>query len=291
MTTKHSGHLMPIFLLIIAIISTQTGASIVKQLFPLVGSQGAIALRFTLSAIILCIIFKPWRMRFERKAWLPIGLYGLSLGFMGFLFYFSIARIPLGIAVGLEFAGPLTLALFASRRPVDFIWVVLAIVGILLLIPFDQSTEHLDIIGVLYALGAGVCWAIYIIVGQKVGTSHGARTVALGTLVATIVFLPIGIEHAGAQLFSPSILMTALLVAILSTALPFTLELIALARLPMRTFGTLMSLDPAFAALSGLILLSEQLTLIQWVALFAICISSIGATLTIERPTPKTEHT
>lgn len=187
-------------------------------------------------------------------------VYGIALGGMNLLFYLSVRTVPLGIAVALEFTGPLLVAILSSRRLLDFLWIGLAVFGIWLLLPLGNSAEPLDLVGAAYALGAGVCWALYILFGQRAGADHGAQGAALGVLVAAILVVPIGVAHAGADLLDPALIPLALGVAVLSTALPYTLEMVALTRLPARTFGTLMSIEPAFGALSGLLFLGERLT-------------------------------
>jgi len=274
---------MPVLVILIAMLSIQSGASLAKSLFPLIGAPGVTALRLALGTLILIIIFKPWRLRFTRQQRKPLLLYGLSLGAMNYLFYLSIQTVPLGIAVALEFTGPLAVALFASRRPVDFIWVALAVFGLWFLLPLGQDVSHVDLTGAALALGAGACWAIYILSGQRAGEEHGPATVAIGSLIAAVVFVPIGVLQTGEALWHWSVLPLGLGVAILSTALPYSLEMVALTRLPTRTFGTLMSMEPGLAALSGMVFLGETLTLAQWLALLAIITASMGSTLTMRR--------
>ncbi|AMX06121.1 inner membrane transporter rhtA [Enterobacter asburiae] len=269
-------------------LSIQSGASLAKSLFPLVGAPGVTALRIVLGTAILVVIFKPWRLRFKKGQRLPLLFYGLSLGAMNYLFYLSIQTIPLGIAVALEFTGPLAVALFSSRRPVDFIWVVLAVLGLWFLLPLGQSVAEIDLTGAALALGAGACWAVYILTGQRAGEEHGPATVALGSLIAAIVFVPIGMAQATESIWQWSVMPIGLAVAILSTALPYSLEMIALTRLPTRIFGTLMSMEPALAAISGMVFLGETLTLTQTLALCSIIAASMGSTLTM-RPEPKVE--
>ena len=273
---------LPILVLLIAMISIQGGAALAKTLFPLIGPQGVTAVRLGLGTLILVLIFKPWRLRFSPEQRLPLFFYGLALGSMNYLFYLSLKTIPLGIAVALEFTGPLAVALFASRRAVDFIWVILAIVGLWFLLPLGKDIAHVDLAGAAYALGAGACWAIYIVAGQKAGAEHGPATVAVGSLIAAIIFVPLGALEASSSLLSWAVLPIGLTIAVLSTALPYSLEMIALTRLPTRTFGTLMSVEPALAALSGIIFLGEHLTLTQWAALCFIIVASAGSTLTIK---------
>lgn len=277
---------LPIVVILIAMLSIQSGASLAKSLFPLVGAPGVTALRIALGTLILVVIFKPWRLRFKKEQRLPLLFYGLSLGGMNYLFYLSIQTVPLGIAVALEFTGPLAVALFSSRRPVDFVWVVLAVLGLWFLLPLGQNISHVDLTGAALALGAGACWAVYILTGQRAGEEHGPATVALGSLIAAIIFVPIGMAQATESIWQWSILPVGLAVAILSTALPYSLEMIALTRLPTRIFGTLMSMEPALAAMSGMVFLGESLTLTQTLALCSIIAASMGSTLTM-RPETK----
>jgi len=264
-------------------LSIQSGASLAKSLFPVVGAPGVTALRIALGTLILVVIFKPWRLRFQKEQRLPLLLYGLSLGAMNYLFYLSIQTVPLGIAVALEFTGPLAVALFSSRRPIDFVWVVLAVLGLWFLLPLWQDVSHVDLTGAALALGAGACWAVYILTGQRAGEEHGPATVALGSLIAAIIFVPLGMAQATESIWQWSILPVGLAVAVLSTALPYSLEMIALTRLPTRIFGTLMSMEPALAAMSGMVFLGESLTFTQTLALCSIIAASMGSTLTLRR--------
>lgn len=271
--------LLAVGVLLIAMASYQCGAAIAKHLFPAVGAQGATAYRLGLGALVLLVLRRPWRMRRESGDWRALWGYGLSIGVMNLVFYLALNRIPLGIAVALEFTGPLALALFHSRRWVDVVWVALVAIGLVLLMPPGSTTTRLDPIGVAYALCAGVCWALYIVLGQKAGAKYGTDAVAWGTSIAALFAMPIGIAHAGQALFSLPLLPLALGLAILSSALPFTLEMIAMTRLPARTFGTLLSLEPAFAAMAGMIFLNEHLSTLQWSAIVAIIVASAGTVL------------
>lgn len=209
-------------------------------------------------------------------------VYGLVLGSMNLLFYEALARIPLGIAVALEFTGPLALSAFSSRRALDIVWVVLAAGGLLLLTPWT-GVDRLDPLGVAFALTAGVCWAAYIVAGTKAGAAHGARATALGCAVAAIAIAPFGIVQAGSTLFNPAVLGPALGVAVLSTAIPYTLEMIVLGRMPMRVFGVLMSVEPAIAALAGYLVLHQVLSLPQLAAIVAVTAASAGVAITARR--------
>ncbi|MEN0106730.1 MAG: threonine/homoserine exporter RhtA [Pseudomonas sp.] len=284
--SKHaSAIVIPILLLIVAMCSIQGGAALAKGLFPLIGAEGVSALRLGLGALILISVMRPWRKAFNAGAWRSLVAYGASLGVMNLLFYMSLKTVPLGIAVALEFTGPLVLAMASSRRILDFVWIGLAVLGLALLLPADAGDIPLDPLGAAFALGAGVCWAIYIIFGQRAGAEHGAHTVTLGALVAAIIVFPVGLYEAGSSLFHWSILPVAVGVAILSTALPYSLEMYALTRLPARTFSTLMSMEPAIAALSGLVFLQERLSHTQWLAIGAIIVAALGVALTV-KPQP-----
>ena len=271
--------LMPVSLLLVAMFSIQLGASLAKSLFPEVGALGATSLRLGFGTLLLWLVMRPWRMPWRTLPWKVLLGYGVSLGVMNALFYLSLETVPLGIAIALEFTGPLGLALFASRRPRDVAWVVLAVAGLLMLVPWSSQQSALDPRGVAYALGAGLCWALYIVFGQKAGANHGAQTVALGAAIAAVVAVPWGVMASGMDLLAPALLPLGLGVAILSMALPYSLEMVALTRLPVSTFGMLMSLEPAIGALCGFVFLHEHLGALQWLAIVAVVIASAGATL------------
>ncbi|KEA52409.1 threonine transporter [Mangrovibacter sp. MFB070] len=275
--------LLSVFVLIIAMISVQSGASLAKSLFSEVGAPGVTALRLALGTLMLALFFKPWRLRFTAEQRIPLLVYGIALGGMNYLFYLSIRTVPLGIAVALEFTGPLAVALFSSRRVVDFVWVILAVLGLWFLLPLGKNVAGVDLAGALYALGAGAFWALYILFGQRAGADHGPATVAMGSLIAAAVFVPLGMFQASAGLWHWGVLPLGLCIALLSTAIPYSLEMIALTRLPTRTFGTLMSMEPALAAISGLIFLGETLTWPQGLALISIIVASAGSTMTLRR--------
>ena len=261
----------------IAMVSFQIGATFAKQLIPAIGAPGTTALRLGLSALLLVVLQRPWRSMPSRSARPVVLAYGLSLGAMNSVFYLALGRIPLGIAVAIEFVGPLAVAVFASRRRLDYLWVGLAAIGLSLLLPITPSGAALDPIGVLYALAAGVGWALYIVFGQKAGQAQGPSAPTWGLMVAALLTVPVGVADAGARLFDPSILPFGVAVAIFSGALPYTLEMIALRRLSTKVFGTLMSFEPAIAAIAGVLLLNEGLTITQWTAIGAIILASVGA--------------
>jgi inner membrane transporter RhtA len=262
--------------LVVAMVSFQAGASVAKQLIPAIGAPGTTALRLGLSALIVCVLQRPWRSLPSRSSLGVIVIYGLALGTMNFVFYMSLRTIPLGIAVALEFTGPLAVALAGSRRRSDFVWIALAVVGLLFLLPFARTERSLDPVGVAFALAAGVCWALYIIFGQKAGRAHGPSASTWGMLIAATITVPVGLALGGRAVLSPAVLPMGLAVAVLSSAFPYTLEMIALRQLATKTFGTLMSLEPAVAALAGLVFLDERLTATQWLAIAAVMAASMG---------------
>jgi inner membrane transporter RhtA len=266
--------------LIVAMLCFQVGAALAKGLFPVVGASGAVALRLGIAAMILMAVWRPWRVKFTLPQARTVVLYGLAMGWMNFFFYLSLRSIPLGIAVALEFTGPLALAMLASRRAIDFVWIVLAVLGLLALLPLGLGSKPLAPVGIVFALAAAACWALYIVFGRKAGEVHGGQTTALGTLVGALVMVPIGFAHSGSLLLSPAILPVAIGVALLSSAIPYSLEMFALPRVPTRTFGVLMSLDPALAALSGLCFLGESLSPTQWGAVACIMVASAGSAAT-----------
>ncbi|MEH6481447.1 MULTISPECIES: DMT family transporter [Pseudoalteromonas] len=269
--------LLAVFCILLAMVTIQSGASLAKQLFPIVGPEGTTALRLGFSATILCLIFKPWKHLPAAGQRFPILIYGLSLGGMNILFYYAIERIPLGIGVALEFTGPLAVALFSSRRKRDLFWVGCAIAGILLLLPDMKGQESLDPVGVILALAAGACWAGYILFGKKTGNQgSGGATVAMGMTISAIVLVPYG-GILQASSFSWDIIPLGIAIAVLSSALPYTLEMITLRNMSSQGFSIMMSLEPAIAALAGLLILGELLSIWQWLAILLVIIASVGS--------------
>ena len=287
MNLKTDRVVLPIAVLMVAMVCFQVGAAMAKGLFPAVGAAGAATLRLALASIILVAVWRPWRLRLRPREIRVIVLYGLALGWMNFFFYLSLRSIPLGIAVALEFTGPLGLAMAASRRAIDFLWILMAALGLLALLPLGLESKPLDVLGVGCGFAAGLCWALYIFYGRKAGAAHGGQTTALGMVVGAAVIAPIGAAQSGLQLFSPAILPAALAVALLSSALPYSLEMWAMPRLPTRTVGVLMSLDPAMGALSGLCFLGEGLSWIQWAAIASIMAASAGSAVTGRASAPQ----
>ncbi|MFC5597412.1 EamA family transporter [Deinococcus cellulosilyticus] len=271
--------LPPVPAAIAAMLSIQAGAAFAKSLFATIGPMGTTSLRLALAALVLGLIHQKALRGMKFEAWRAILPYGLVLGLMNLTFYLSVERLPLGLAVTLEFIGPLGVAVLSSRKPLDYLWALLAGLGILLISPWTPGS-NVDPIGVMWALIAGVFWGLYIVMGQKVSQQASSRQiVAAGMLIACIIPFPIGVFTAGTALLEPAILLTGLAVAVLSSALPYSLEMVALKALPARTFGILMSVEPAIAAVLGMVFLKEHLNLLQWMAIVCVIGASIGSTL------------
>lgn len=272
----------PLPAVLLAIISVQSGAAIAKGLFPAIGAAGTASLRIGISALILLAVYRPNLKKITSDQWKLVIPYGLSLGAMNLIFYLSIERIPIGLAVTLEFIGPLLVAVFGSKRIIDFFWVLLAAAGIVLIAPW--SNNGLDILGVLFALLAGALWAAYIVLGGKISKiMKGGDAVTVGMLFASILIVPFGILGNGLSNLTPQLLGLGVALALLSSAIPFTLEMKALGQLPARTFSILMSLEPAAASICAFIFLQEYLTFNEILAVIFVVIASAGSTITSKK--------
>lgn len=281
---KTNPRLLAIVMVLASIFSVQLGGSFAKTIFPAAGAEGVTALRQLFSTLLLLAIFRPWQNAPERKHWGLMALYGGLLGVMNLTFYLSMSRIPLGLAVAVEFVGPLGVAILSSRRWIDAVWVACALGGLAILLPWHGGAGHLDPIGVMWGLVAGVCWGLYIIVSQKITDRvHGGKAVAIGMAVSCLLTVPIGVVHAGLTLIAWPVLPIGIAVAVLSSAIPYSFEMMALKHLPTKTFSLMMSLEPAAAALLGLIVLGEQLKGLQWLAIVLVIIASAGSSLTAKR--------
>jgi len=286
-TSHRFANILPLLAVLGSVTALGIGTSFAKQLFPQVGSLGTTALRVGFSALLLLVLWRPWRWPLSRTDAVSILRYGVALGFMNLLFYMSLRTIPFGVAVAIEFSGPLMVAMLSSRKPIDFLWLVLAVVGLGLLLPFGHDVASLDPQGVMYALAAAVCWGAYIVLGKRLSHLHAGHTVALGLSVAAITVVPFGIWHAGSALLQPHILLFGLGVAAISSAVPISLEMVALKRLPQETFGIMTSMEPAVAALMGLLMLNEHLSGLQWLAIGFIMLAAAGSSVTARRDVPK----
>ena len=255
--------------------SLQVGAAFAVTLFDELGPGGAAFLRLGLAAVVLWAIWRPPIPRHPPDLWLAAA-FGTALGLMNWSIYESMARIPLGVAVTIEFAGPLLVAVLGSRRPLDGLWVTLAAAGIVLLA--DPGGGSIDGLGVAFALFAAICWMAYIHLSKRTGqTFPGGSGLALAMAVGALVVLPAGLIQGEGALVEPDLLGSALVVALASSVLPYSLELEALRRLPAAVFGVLMSLEPAVAALAGFVVLGQDLGARELVAIALVVTASAGA--------------
>ncbi|MDO4223944.1 MAG: EamA family transporter [Acinetobacter sp.] len=278
---KISTYYIALMSMILSMLSYQTSASFAKKLILELDALSVTLFRLVFATILVCIMFRSWRIirQFSQVSWQDAVLYSFSMGLMNLLFYMSLAKIPLGIAVGLEFVGPLSLALLAIQQRRDYIWVVLAIVGIVTLVPWQQHHDF-SVVGALLALAAGVCWALYIHFGQKVVKQNiGVHALTLGIGLSALTLLPIGLWYDAPTLLNPSYWGSAFMLALLATAFPYALDLYALKYLNKMSYGTLTSLSPAFAALSGWVLLHEYLSWLQLTGIACIVVASIGVSV------------
>jgi inner membrane transporter RhtA len=266
----------PTVLVLLAIASVQFGAALAKGLFDEIGAGGTVFLRVLFAALVLVALWRPSLRGHSRRALRLVAVFGLVLACMNLAFYAALDRIPLGVAVTFEFVGPLGVAVAGSRRALDLLWVALAAIGILLLSDFGGA--DLDALGVGLALLAGALWAAYILLSARLGREfEGADGLALAMVVGTVVLVPVGVADGGSDLLVPWILAVAAAVAVLSSAIPYTLEMEALRQMPTGVFGVLMSLEPAVAALVGFIVLGEELVAREVVAILFVVAASAGA--------------
>jgi inner membrane transporter RhtA len=271
----------PTALVMLSIVSAQLGAAIAKTLFDSLGPGGTVFVRIAFASLVLLVLVRPKLGGYDRNTYLVVGLFGLALAGMNFSIYLAIDRIPLGVAVTLEFVGPLGVAVAGSRRVLDLLWVVLAAAGILLLAPLGAfGGMDLDPVGVAFALFAGCLWASYILLSARTGSAFpGGTGLVIALCVGTVVLAPFGIAGAGYALLDPKLLLAGFGVAMLSSAIPFSLDLEALRRIPARVFGVLMSLEPAVAALAGLVVLGERLEVRAVAAIVLVTVAAAGASL------------
>jgi len=274
--------LPPVPAVLLAIISVQCGAAIAKTLFPTIGAAGTASMRIGISALILLLAYRPNLKAITPQQWKIVIPYGLSLGAMNLIFYLAIEKIPIGLAVTLEFVGPLVLAIAGSKRLIDYCWVMLAAIGILLIAPW--TNDRLDPIGIICALLAGAFWSAYIVLGGKISKiMNDGYAVTTGMLFAAILVLPFGFLESGLNHLTPKLFGMGVALALLSSAIPFTLEMKALGKLPPRTFSILMSLEPAAASICAFIFLQESLNFYEILAVLCVIIASAGSTLTAKK--------
>jgi inner membrane transporter RhtA len=275
---------LPIAALMGSLVSLCIGTSFAKHLFPAVGAEGTTTYRLVFAMAMLMLFWRPWRRSWTWADLPPLALYGVNLGVMNLLFYRALETIPFGLAVAIEFTGPLAVAVYTSRKPLDYLWVLLAIAGLGLILPWPGAADPLNPLGMGFALAAGGCWALYIVIGQRVAGRYGALATPMGMLFAALVVTPVGWSVAGPALFNPHLLLAGLAVALLSSAIPYTLEMYALQHLPKHTFSLLLSLEPAVGALAGWLVLSEPLSAQQLSAMGLIMLASMGSAYAMQRP-------
>lgn len=280
---RGDGLLLPSLALLGGQVSVNLGAAVAKHLFPVIGVEGITAFRVGFSAVLLMAIFRPWRSALTRRDVVNLLAYGSVMGMMNLLIYRAFERIPIGIAVAIEVTGPLLVALLASRRPRDIGSCALAVFGLYLLLPLNGGTGRLDPVGIAYAFGAAACWALYIVFGKRASSLRGGQAVAWGMLVASLFIVPLGVAHANAAMLAPGILATGLVIAVLSSAVPYSLEMIALRGLPQGLFGMFSSAAPAVSAIAALLILGERLSAIQWGAIACIVLASAMCAMSVQK--------
>ncbi|MGW5607187.1 EamA family transporter [Streptomyces sp. NPDC003753] len=273
------GSLGPVGLVLAGGVSVQFGGALAVSLMPRAGALGVVTLRLVVAAIVLLLVCRPRLRGHSRADWGTVVVFGITMAAMNGLFYQAVARIPLGPAVTLEVLGPLALSVLASRRAVNVVWAALALAGVFLL--GGGGFGDLDPAGVAFALSAGAMWAAYIVFSARTGRRFPqADGLALAMAVAAVLFVPLGIAESGTRLLAPVTIGLGAAVAMLSSVLPYTLELLALRRLPASTFAILMSLEPALAATAGFLILGQSLTATQAVAITLVIAASMGAVRT-----------
>ncbi|MFF8972343.1 DMT family transporter [Streptomyces sp. NPDC014995] len=273
------GSLGPVGLVLAGGVSVQFGGALAVTLMPRAGALGVVALRLLVAAVVLLLVCRPRLRGHSRADWGTVVVFGITMAAMNGLFYQAVARIPLGPAVTLEVLGPLALSVLASRRAINLVWAGLALAGVFLL--GGGGFGDLDRAGVAFALGAGAMWAAYIVFSARTGRRFPqADGLALAMAVGALLFLPLGIAESGAKLADPVTLGLGAAVAVLSSVLPYTLELLALRRLPASTFAVLMSLEPALAATAGFLILDQALSATEAAAIALVIAASMGAVRT-----------
>lgn len=287
MTTASASHpaarpFGPVGLVAIGLICQEVGASFAVLLFPSVGVIGMVSLRLAFSAIVLLAVARPRLRGHSRNDWLTVIAFGITLALLNALFYGALARVPLGATITIEVLGPLVLSVVISRRASSWLWAVLALSGVVIL--SQGSFGDLDPVGVAFAFGAAAMWAGYILLSARTGARFPRLDgLALAMTVGAVITVPFGIASAGPVIFRPNILLLGAAVALLSSTIPYTLELIALRRLPSATFSILMSLSPAIATTAGFLILGQKFTGVAFVAIGLVMAASIGAVLSASR--------
>ncbi|MFB2538569.1 MULTISPECIES: DMT family transporter [unclassified Acinetobacter] len=292
--TKTVSTTQAVIFIFLSVVSMQSSSSLAKTLFAHFPEFTVSLMRLCFGALLLALVFRAWQIDWSKVRWRAILMYGASIAGMNLMFYLAIKRLPLGIAVSLEFIGPLSVALFHARQKIDIVWVICAVLGLILLFPqgeLHQLQHGLDPWGVFFALGAGTCWGIYMIVGKNPTGVSNMHTVTLGMAVAFCCVLPVALWHGiPTELLNWHFLALFVALGALASAIPFALDIVALKSLSPLLFGILCSTEPAFAALSGLIFLQEKLLWTQSLAILVLVIASIGCTYTTHRAKVRSEQ-
>ncbi|MCK6264424.1 EamA family transporter [Vibrio sp. ZSDE26] len=275
----NNGTAIAVLAVIAAIMSITAGAALAKSIFSSLNPESVTVLRLSVSALILLFVLKAWKAQLRKNNLISIILYGATIAGMNLFFYMSIKLIPIGVALGFELTGPLLVSALFSKNRLDLIWVLLAAGGIYLLIPSANSATTLDPTGIVYALIAGIFWGAYIITGKKAGNQHGPKAPALGLIVSSIFMVPVGIQHLSFVAINTDLILIIVAVALLSSAVPLMLEMVALRTLPTKTYGVLTSGEPVMGAIVSFIILGEQLSNNQILGIVTIMIASIGVVL------------
>lgn len=263
--------------------SNALGAAWSKALFPAIGPEGIIALRVGFSAILLAVATRAWRTRVSNDQIGNLIAYGVALGLMNSFAYQAFARIPVGIGMAIEVTGPLAVVIYNSRRPSDLAWAACTVAGLVLLLFKETALPSVDPIGVGLSFCSAACWASYIVYGKRVSTIGSGNVVAIGFVVASLFVVPFGVASVGSKLFESEWLLTGALIAVLSGAFPFFLQILALRRLPSRVYGLIACGVPAVGAIMGFIVLREGLELRQCLGIVLVIAAGVGATLSLSR--------
>ncbi len=271
---------MPALALLSAMISLSIGTSFAKTLFAEIGAAGTTTYRIGIGALILLAWQRPWRWRLSRSALGKIFLYAVALGGMNLTFYFSLRTLPIGIAIAIELTCPLLLSVWLSRKVIDYVWIGLSVFGLYLLLPVQALDDRLDPAGVCFALAGGLFWTLYILFGKRLGGLVPGQATSVGLLMAALLVLPFGIYEAGSALLDPRLLVAGLGIGVLSSAVPYSLEMVALKGLPAKTFGMMLTMEPVIGAVAASLILKEHLTLTQWLAILSLMIASAGSAAT-----------
>lgn len=275
--------LLYVAFIVLSMILMQCGNTFARGMGHLIAPAGTALLRLGIAAIFVALFVRPWNYPINKETWLPLLYYSIGLGFMALFTYYSIDALPLGIAVALQFSGPLGVALLTARTKQEYLWLALALVGLCILVPFWDATDDISGIGVIYALLCGLSWGVYLIMGKKVSQTYPPlAAVSWAMLLGSVWILPLAIIENGAVLLTWPVLEYGALLALIATVIPYPLELMALKELPSSTSSTVQSLHPVVGALFGMIFLNEYLNAPQWFAILCIMIASIGCTISVK---------